>query len=143
LIFDAKGALYGTAGRGGKGLSGVAFRIRPGSDGHWAETVLYAFSDGNAPQNPTAGVISDGRGNLYGPALGGVTARGVIYRLKNAALGGFWPLTVLYTLNGSSDGHWPEARLAFDSAGNLYSTTQGGGSGSCQNGCGTVFEVSQ
>jgi len=143
LIFDAKGAIYGTAGGGGAVSEGIIFQLTE-RGGTWGETVLHRFSgSGNAPCCPLAGLVSDASGNIYGPALGGVSGRGIVFRLKNALPGGRWSLTVLYNFTGTIDGHWPEARLTFDSAGNLYSTTQGGGSGSCQNGCGTVFEVSQ
>jgi uncharacterized repeat protein (TIGR03803 family) len=51
--------------------------------------------------------------------------------------------TVLYSFTGS-DGAGPLASLIADSAGNLYGTTSGGGTGLCNNGtgCGVVFKVS-
>ncbi len=45
--------------------------------------------------------------------------------------------TVLYTFSGGSDGGYPTSSLIFDSAGNLYGTTEFGGLG-----YGTVFELS-
>jgi uncharacterized repeat protein (TIGR03803 family) len=47
---------------------------------------------------------------------------------------------VLHTFRGN-DGFQPQARLIFDTAGNLYGTTEFGGSGRCSNGCGTVFKL--
>jgi uncharacterized repeat protein (TIGR03803 family) len=44
---------------------------------------------------------------------------------------------VLYNFGGINDGAGPRSNLIFDSAGNLYDTTQGGGSMSD----GTVFEL--
>ena len=44
---------------------------------------------------------------------------------------------VLYRFTGGTDGRSPDANVVFDSAGNLYSTTYGGGA----NGSGTVFEL--
>src|ERR1700688_1691217 len=40
------------------------------------------------------------------------------------------------------DGSAPRGGLISDSAGNFYGTTEAGGTGSCQYGCGTVFELS-
>ena len=50
---------------------------------------------------------------------------------------------VLYTFTGGNDGGLPVAGLIFDASGNLYGTTGGGGSPTCEggNGCGTVFEL--
>lgn len=50
---------------------------------------------------------------------------------------------VLYTFTGGMDGGSPSSGLIRDSAGNLYGTTAFGGyvTGSCTEGCGTVFKV--
>ncbi len=45
--------------------------------------------------------------------------------------------TIPYSFTGPPDGQWPEARLTFDGAGNLYGTTVVGGVW----GGGTVFEL--
>lgn len=53
--------------------------------------------------------------------------------------------SVLYSFKGGSDGSNPEASLIADQAGNLYGTTEIGGSGAgCDDGlygCGTVFKL--
>jgi uncharacterized repeat protein (TIGR03803 family) len=54
-----------------------------------------------------------------------------------ASLGHAQTLTMLYSFNGSADGNGPVAGLVRDSAGNLYGTTQFGGSFSN----GVVFKV--
>ena len=47
---------------------------------------------------------------------------------------------MLYNFEGSPDGASPAAGLTYDQHGELYSTTQAGGTGSaCRGGCGTVF----
>jgi len=55
------------------------------------------------------------------------------------------PEQVLYAFQGGTDGQYPSG-VIFDSSGNLYGTTEYGGTGTCTsagiNGCGTVFELS-
>ena len=49
----------------------------------------------------------------------------------------------LYSFQGGSDGAQPFAAMIADKSGNLYGTTNAGGSGgNCVSGCGTVFELS-
>ena len=54
--------------------------------------------------------------------------------------------SVAHTFNGldGSKGSQPTGGLSFDTAGNLYGTTSGGGNLACNNGngCGTVFKLS-
>jgi uncharacterized repeat protein (TIGR03803 family) len=52
--------------------------------------------------------------------------------------------TVLHSFSGGKGGSAPSGGLVFDTAGNLYGTTLGGGNlQSCSNrGCGTVFQLS-
>lgn len=105
-------------------------------------TTLYTFcslpgcADGYAP---TAGVIWDGSGNLYGTtSLGGELNGGVVFELSPNGKGG-WNETVLHSFTGYPDGANPEGGLIMDANGNLYGTTQNGGTG---GGYGTVFELS-
>src|ERR1700685_343568 len=48
---------------------------------------------------------------------------------------------VLYSFQGGADGANPSISLVTDSAGNLFGTTSDGGTGACDGGCGTVFEL--
>jgi hypothetical protein len=146
LVFDAAGSLYGTTGGGGNQEAGVAFKLtRPAkSGGVWKETFLHIFGNGNNAVSPGAGMIFDENGDLYGAAPGGIDFRGSFYRLKPPKAGGSsWSFANLYNFTGAPDGYQPESKLTFDATGNLYGTTQLGGTGQqCQNGCGTVFVVS-
>jgi uncharacterized repeat protein (TIGR03803 family) len=144
VVFDRKGNLYGTTigGGGGNPPSGTAFELILGANGSWTERIRHSFQEGNDGGQPRSSPIFDSTGNLYGTALGGQSNRGVVFRLTPTKHGNAWALRVLYNLGGSPDAAYPEAALVIDASGNLYSTTAGGGTGSCgYGGCGTVFEV--
>jgi uncharacterized repeat protein (TIGR03803 family) len=144
LRFDGAGHLYGTTLNGGPGQYGTVFSLGPPSKGAgaWVETVLHGFNGDRQGEDPEAGLTFDAHGYLYGTALGGGADGGVVFRLKPPRHGDSWPLNVLYNFTGSPDADHPTAALVLDSEGNLYSTTDWGGSGqACQGGCGTVFEV--
>ena len=131
LVFDSAGNLYGTAGGGGScsvvsSGCGLVFELSPTSGGGWTETILHTFSgaDGNFP---TAGVVFDSKGNLYGTTYeGGAFNKGAVFELSPTASG--WQEQVLYSFTGAGDGHIPEYGVVVDSAGNVYGTTVLGGS---------------
>jgi uncharacterized repeat protein (TIGR03803 family) len=137
LIYE-DGALYGTASQDGADSGGAIFALsatEPGPD-----TILYNFtaapSDGFAP---AAGVIMDGKGNIYGTTeFGGAYGNGhesiggTVFELSAAGTE-----TLLYSFGGySGDGLLPEAGL-IRYKNNLYGTTFTGGA----NGNGTVFKL--
>lgn len=62
LIFDAAGNIYGTASGP---TNGAVFKMTPGPNGRWAYSILQAFS-GKPGSWPTAPVVLDNAGNLYG-----------------------------------------------------------------------------
>jgi hypothetical protein len=86
--------------------------------------------------------VADPQGNLYG-----TTETSVFELSPPAANGGAWTFTLLHDfVCCTSDGWSSLAGLVRDSQGNLYGTTEWGGSYSGEycaySGCGTVFEVS-
>jgi uncharacterized repeat protein (TIGR03803 family) len=106
------------------------------------EKVLHSFqSNGRGGQYPTAGLIFDSDGNLYGTtAGGGAYDYGTVFRVARGA-NGTWTETVLHSFD-FRHGAYPYSSLVFDAAGNLYGTTLGGGDPHCLSaGCGTVFEL--
>jgi len=138
LIFDTKGSLYGTAGGGNVSGGGIAFRLTVANGGLWKESVLHWFSN-SGPGTSLAGLLFDRVGNLYGTTIAGANFCGTVFRLKPPVdWDGKWNPTVLYSFEGPPDGRYPAANLIFDAAGNLYSTTEGGGT---SGGYGIVFEV--
>ena len=169
LIFDASGALYGTTPWGGSGKCsansnagcGTVFKLAPNSDGSWTETVLHSFTGGRDGAYPTASLIFDPAGNLYGTTnYGGVAicpqylgwgvepGCGTVFKLTPNS-GGTWTETVLHRFTGHQDGGWPLASLILDAAGTLYGTASVGGTASkiCHDywndkpGCGLVFSL--
>ena len=137
LIMDAAGNLYGTTAFGGSGGKGTVFKIDTSNN----ESVLYSFQGGSDGENPLAGLLMDGAGNLFGTTSqeenNCLSVCGTIFMIDT-----FNHESVLYSFSGGSDGGKPTASLVMDAKGNLYGTTsQGGAAGGCARlGCGTVFE---
>src|SRR6202011_4734348 len=82
----------------------------------------------------------DKSGDFYGTTSeGGQFNHGTVFELiPPAQQGGSWTESVLYSFGGAQDGERAYGGLIFDSAGNLYGTTQAGG----QYAHGAVFELS-
>jgi uncharacterized repeat protein (TIGR03803 family) len=141
IVFDTAGNLYGTTSGGGAYNEGTVFKLTPSSEGQWTETILHSFSgtdisgDGATPR---AGLIQDGKGNLYGTTYsGGTTNNGTVFELSRSK-DESWSESVLYSfLGGKSDGAAPSAEVKLDGAGNLYGTATDGGSKLM----GVVFEL--
>jgi uncharacterized repeat protein (TIGR03803 family) len=139
LIFDTKGALYGTTPIGGANNFGIAFKLTAPTKGTtWAETLLYTFKGLTDGGKPYAALVLKAN-NLYGTVLdGGTSSQGAIFELTAPAkMGGAWAESVIYSFTGGADGGKPYAALILDKAGNLYSTTGLGGAGEF----GTVFKL--
>lgn len=169
LVVDKAGNLFGTTTLGGSGTNcdfgnscGTVFEVSPPtvSGGSWTETIVYNFLGGADGETPLSDLVFDQAGNLYGTTHAGgllncvvgstMVGCGTVFELSPPTqAGGNWTETVLYRFTGGADGAGPEAKLTFDSKGNLYSTTEYGGDMTCSEpitsnlaGCGTVFELS-
>lgn len=94
------------------------------------EKILHRFKGGSDGSGPSAALIADKAGNLYGTTTNGGTGCqdgcGTVFELSPSA-GGRWTEAVLYRFTGGNDGAFPQAGLTFDAAGNLYGTTTYGG----------------
>lgn len=151
VLFDPAGNLYGTTVQGGTSGLGTVFKLDPSGN----ESVLYVFKGAPDGAYPSAGLVRDTAGNLYGTtSAGGSLAPncpfprgcGIVFKLDPGGTE-----TVLHLFGSNvSDGISPTGPLTLDSAGNLFGTTLAGGGTRCQRyigtklvdvGCGTVFEV--
>ncbi|HEX4080588.1 MAG TPA: choice-of-anchor tandem repeat GloVer-containing protein [Rhizomicrobium sp.] len=140
-LIDVNGTLWGTTGAGGTYGYGTVFSVNPTTG---AETVVYSFcSQRNCPdgEDPLASLI-DVNGTLYGTTeTGGASEVGTVFSV-NPTTGAE---TVVYSFCSQqecADGDRPVANLT-DVHGKLYGTTLEGGAGSCEYGCGTVFEIKE
>jgi uncharacterized repeat protein (TIGR03803 family) len=124
------GFLYGITGQGGAGQCGgcgTIYRI----DGSGHETVLHMF---NGPDGayPSAPLIQDTEGNLYGTTVAGglnnslklcPNGCGTVFKLTRSGT-----FTCLHKFTGgTSDGWYVPSGVVLDANGNLFGTTAGGG----------------
>jgi uncharacterized repeat protein (TIGR03803 family) len=139
LVFDKAGNLYGVTDGStpfGTGYRwGTIFKMTKKPDGVWTRTVLYNLT---GEFDKFAGpLVLDASGNLYGEIQGVDNSHnGRVFELSPSGEG-TWTMTDLYDFTGSPDGSFPLGGVIFDSAGNLYGTTLGGGA--CN--CGTIFKL--
>ena len=145
LLTDSAGNLYGTTTDGGLYGYGTVFKLSS-SNGKWSESILYNFINGIDGSYPTAGLIFDAAGNLYGTTTTGGSfcatnscfgTAGTVFELTPNS-SGTWSETTLYSFGAQGDGNDPVAGLILDKAGNLYGTTYYGG----PSRFGSVFELS-
>jgi uncharacterized repeat protein (TIGR03803 family) len=135
LILDSAGNLYGAAG-GGMHRGGVVFELLPSANGAWTETVLYSFTAASRNGYTPFDLVLDSAGNLYGAMLGGAYNTQALFKLTRTTVGS-WTKKTLYSFKTVKDGLFITG-LTLDTLGNLYGTTNEGGT----HGNGTVFEVS-
>jgi uncharacterized repeat protein (TIGR03803 family) len=132
LVMDSKGNLYGTTTIDGPHDLGTVYEITPSSN---TFTTIYGFQ-GPDGYNPTGNILIDPKGNIYGVTeYGGSGNEGTVFELSPNGPGGF-DLTTLHNFSGS-DGGTPLSGLTADSIGNVYGTTNSGGT----NEDGTIFEL--
>jgi uncharacterized repeat protein (TIGR03803 family) len=152
-IVDSAGNVYGTTTDGGQAGCGVVYRLSPSAGGKYEETILHSFNKLNTRNadgcNPESYLVPDAAGNLYGTTNtgggGGMNGTlcdngcGSVFKLAPNG-NGTYTESVIHSFpgtKGNTDGQNPVGGLVFDSAGNLWGSTQGGGS----VGDGTVFEL--
>jgi uncharacterized repeat protein (TIGR03803 family) len=139
LTRDEAGNLYSTTEMGGSSNHGVVFKI----DTNNTETVLYDFcsaQDCEDGEYPYAGLArpAEVKASIYGTTYGGGSGYhpyGTVFELDSS--GGEIVLYSFCSVQDCADGAYPYAGLTRDEAGNLYGTTEAGGSSNL----GTVFKI--
>jgi uncharacterized repeat protein (TIGR03803 family) len=151
LIMDSEGDLYGTTVNGGdynvcvaaEGC-GTVYKLRNIGNGVWEGSTPYSFGSFTYPDgaNPWAALTFGPSGSLYGTTSTGGTYRyGTVFEVTPPASPHHrWTEKVLYSFDKNGvDGTTPMGSVVFDKAGNLYGTTDSGGT---YNNSGTVFKLS-
>ena len=137
LTADTAGDLFGTTSQGGAYGAGTVFEIPAGT----STLITLASFNGADGKAPYGALTLDATGDLYGATnAGGPVGAGTVFEVAKGSA----TVTTLALFNGA-DGQMPSGRLALDSAGNLYGTTEEGGPtvhpGQGGGGDGTVFEI--
>ena len=153
LVIDGSGVLYGVTSGGGTGSCpggcGTVFSLTPpaSTGGDWTETMLYMFSGGSDGAYPMGSLTIGAGGVLYG------TTGGTVFSLTPPASPDEpWTETVLHSFAplppctelpcpGGTDGSDADTGVVIGSGGVLYGTTAYGGTGYCNQGCGTAFQL--
>ena len=135
LLFDGNATLYGTTNMNGPNHGGTVFEMTRASGG-WTFSVIDDYGS-------SAGVVLDQAGNLYGNIGPGVyDYNGAVTELVPGSNG--WTQSYLYSFCEKAycpDGAIPVSGVIFDSAGNLYGTTEYGGTGQQGGNWGTAYEL--
>jgi len=129
-LIQVKGNLLGTtAGGGVYGFGAVYLLSETGK-----EDVLYNFEYFNGAQPNWGALLQDSTGGVYGVTLGGgyYAYKGVLYKLSKGR-----GETIIHQFGGPGDGLFAYSGVVADAEGNLYGSTQSGGT----TGSGTVFKV--
>jgi len=153
VVLDPDGNLYGTTEYGGTGTCsngpyagcGTVFKLAASGE----ETILHSFTGSSDGSWPYAGLIRDGKGNLYGTTYFGGSGTGTCFGSGCGTVYKIDPTgkeTVLFRFDDGADGGLPLANLLLVD-GALYGTTAAGGTGPCTQsgnpivGCGTTFKL--
>jgi len=141
LILDSSGNLFGTTYGGGSSVYGTGtvfelpYNAGTGSYGTISTLASFNLTNGLYPQ---AGLVEDRSGNLFGTTYrGGSSIYGTVFELPySAGTGSYGTIRTLASFN-LTNGALPWGGLVEDRSGNLFGTTEEGGSSDA----GTVFEL--
>ena len=131
VVQGRDGDFYGTAANDGPNTGGTLFKVTASG----VFTLLHAFGAGDDGAQPDAGLMVARDGYLYGTTTrGGTDGAGTVFKLIPG--GGY---TRLFSFHGGSNpnGGYPEAGLVQGWDGDLYGTTEVGGTANA----GTVYKI--
>jgi uncharacterized repeat protein (TIGR03803 family) len=136
IVQGIDGLLYGNTSSGGTGNVGTVFKTS--TAGAFTSLVSLTGTTGaNLGQTPQTRLVQGADGNFYGVTQNGGSGggNGTVFRVTPAGV-----LTTLVSFTGTTGaalGANPNTNLLLASDGNLYGTTNGGGT----NGSGTIFKI--
>ncbi|MGH3056147.1 MAG: choice-of-anchor tandem repeat GloVer-containing protein, partial [Gaiellaceae bacterium] len=129
LIRDSENTLYGVTSTGGANEWGTVFKL----DASGNFTLLYTFKGAPDGAQPTAALLRDSAGDLYGTtASGGPNNVGIVFKIDP-----FGNETILHSFSSGTDGAFPLAPLSGNPEALMYGTTSKGGT----NNSGTIFQI--
>ncbi len=138
LLLASDGNFYGTTQFGGSNANGTVYQLSAAG----VETAVYSFGgathDGVNPRSGLVAVTNGGNVTFYGTTqYGGAASQGTVFSVTSPGPGELAE-SVIYSFGAAApDGSYPAAGLVLAADGNLYGTTQNGGS----YGGGTVFGI--
>jgi len=143
VALDSSGNVFGASEYGGPRGYGTVFEISNPA-GKWSESYIFRFPGLTRLYIPMNGVTVGPDGAVYGTATYSdiPSTGGGVFRLSPPTSGSIWNEVTLNVFTGPN-GLFPSGPVAFDSKGNLYGTTAGGGVATTANpdGCGTVYKL--
>lgn len=133
VVSDGLGSLYGVTEEGGRFGNGIVYQVSKGGK----FSILHSFAGGTIDGCNVLGIpFRDKSGNIYGVTSScGASNLGTVWKLTPGGTE-----TVLHSFaGGTADGEYPLAGVVADARGNLYGSTETGGSANL----GAVYRVNQ
>jgi len=130
--------LFVTSPSGGAHSCGAIYEFT-GTNGFTPIDVYDFCTTPNDGTNPSSELVADSSGALYGTVSGGGTnGSGAVFKFVPSKKGGTGTLTALYNFYPApGDGRFPYGSVTLDGKGNIFGTTQYGGSANY----GTIFKL--
>ena len=130
-------------GEGGNQNRGVAYMLTPPAiaGAPWTETILHVFGAAGDGRFSNEGLVSNGKGLLFGTTSAGGLGCGTVFQLQPPPVGvtGSGSYKVIYKFQTAGDGCGPNGALRLvGKKGAMYGVTFGGGL--CRP-CGTVYAL--